>query len=173
MATDGNAVDKVEKDLLELQAMIENSADLRKLLNNPLINRSQQQKAILALADKAGFNKLTTQFLGVLAHNRRLLALADVIAAFRDALAKSRGESLAKVQTAFALTPAQTKSLQEQLSKVMGSNVTLEVSVDKDLLGGMIVTVGSKQIDDSVKRKLERLRRAMNANDNAGEKKAV
>jgi len=173
MATDGKAVDKVEKDLLELQAMIEGSADLQKLLQNSLINRGQQQKAILALAAKAGFNKLTTQFLGVLAHNRRLPALADVIAAFRDALAKSRGESLAKVQTAFALTPAQTKSLQEQLSKVMGSNVTLEVSVDKDLLGGMIVTVGSKQIDDSVKRKLERLRRAMNANENAGEKKAV
>jgi F-type H+-transporting ATPase subunit delta len=65
------------------------------------------------------------------------------------------------------LTTAQTKALQEQLSQVMGSNVTLEVSVDKDLLGGMVVTVGSKQIDDSVKSKLERLRRAMNANENA------
>jgi F-type H+-transporting ATPase subunit delta len=167
MATDGKAVDKVEKDLLELRSMIENSADLRKLLQNPLINRGQQQKAILALAEKAGFQKLTTQFLGALSHNRRLPALADIIAAFRDALAKSRGESLAKVQTAFALTTAQTKALQEQLSQVMGSNVTLEVSVDKDLLGGMVVTVGSKQIDDSVKSKLERLRRAMNANENA------
>ncbi len=173
MATEAKVVDKVEKDLLELQAMSDGSADLQKLLKNPLINPTQQQKAILALAEKAEFQKLTTQFLGVLAHNRRLPALSGVIGAFRDALAKSRGQALAKVQTAFALSDAQKKSLQEQLSKVMGSNVTLEVSVDKDLLGGMIVTVGSKQIDDSVKRKLERLRRAMNANENTGEKKAV
>src|SRR6185295_14314880 len=139
MATESKAVDKVEKDLLGLQGMIEGSADLRKLLYNPLINRVQQQKAILAIAAKAGFQKLTTQFLGVLAENRRLPALTDIIAAFRDALAKSRGEVQAQVQTAFALTPAQTKSLQDQLSKAMGSNVTLNVTVNKDLLGGMVV----------------------------------
>jgi F-type H+-transporting ATPase subunit delta len=172
MATDAQAVDKVEKDLLELQRMIESSADLQKVLNHPLINRAQQQKAVLALADKAGFQKITTQFLGVLADNRRLPALSGVIAAFQQALAKSRGEVQAKVETAFALTEAQTKFLQEQLSKAMGSTVTLNVTVNKSLLGGMVITVGSKQIDDSVKRKLERLRRAMNSNEQAGEKKA-
>jgi F-type H+-transporting ATPase subunit delta len=172
MATDAKAVDKVEKDLRELQSMIDSSPDLKSLLENPLVNRDQQQKALQAITAKAGFQKLTSQFIGVLSENRRLAALPAIIGAFNDALAKSRGEVKAKVETAYALTPAQTKQLQEQLAAAMGSNVTLDVSVNKDLLGGMIVTVGSRMVDDSVKRKLERLRRAMNANENAGEKKA-
>ncbi len=172
MATEAKAVEKVEKDLRELQNMIDASSDLKSLLENPLVNRGQQQKALQALAAKAGFQKLTSQFIGVLSENRRLAALPAIIGAFSDELAKSRGEVQAKVETAYALTPAQTKQLQEQLAAAMSSNVTLDVSVNKDLLGGMIVTVGSRMVDDSVKRKLERLRRAMNANENAGEKKA-
>ena len=77
------------------------------------------------------------------------------------------------MQTAYALTPAQTNALQEQLSKVLGARVSLNVEVNKDLLGGMIVTYGSRMIDDSVKRKLELLQRAMNANENAGVKGAA
>jgi F-type H+-transporting ATPase subunit delta len=153
--------------------MIASSDDFKSLLENPLVNRGQQQKALQAIAAKAGFQKLTSQFIGVLAENRRLAALPAVITAFGEALAKSRGEVQAKVETAYALTPAQTAQLKEQLAAAMGSNVTLDVSVNKELLGGMIVTVGSRMVDDSVKRKLERLRRAMNSNESAGEKKAV
>jgi F-type H+-transporting ATPase subunit delta len=167
MATDLKVIDKVEKDLRELQNMIDSSADLQSLLENPLVNRDQQQKALQAIASKAGFQKLTSQFIGVLAENRRLAALPAIIAAFNDELAKSRGVVQAKVETAYVLTPAQTKQLEEQLAAAMGSNVTLNVSVNKDLLGGMIVTVGSRMVDDSVKRKLERLRRAMNAGEKA------
>ena len=173
MATEAKAVEKVEKDLRELQSMIDLSDDLKSLLENPLVNRDQQQKALQALAAKAGFQKLTSQFIGVLSENRRLAALPAIIGACNDELAKSRGVVAAKVETAYALTPAQTKQLEEQLAAAMGSNVTLNVSVNKDLLGGMIVTVGSRMVDDSVKRKLERLRRAMNMNESAGDKKAV
>lgn len=173
MATEAKVVEKVEKDLRELQSMIDLSDDLKSLLENPLVNRDQQQKALQALAAKAGFQKLTSQFIGVLSENRRLAALPAIIGAFNDELAKSRGVVAAKVETAYALTPAQTKQLEEQLAAAMGSNVTLNVSVNKDLLGGMIVTVGSRMVDDSVKRKLERLRRAMNTNESAGDKKAV
>lgn len=161
MAAEAGLVVQVERDINELAAMLASSRDLRTLVTNPLIGRRQQKTAAMALAQKANFQGLTANFLGVLADNRRLEALESVIAAFREELRARRGEVEAKVQSAFALTPAQTKALQEQLSKAMGTNVTLNVEVKKELLGGMVVTVGSRMIDDSVSRKLEKLQRAM------------
>lgn len=162
MAEESKAVEQVERDLLELQSMLQSSDDLKTMVASPLVNRGQQTATVAALADQAKFHKLTANFLGVLAQNRRLPVLNDVIEAFRIELTRRRGEVLAQVQSAVALSPAQTKALQEQLSKAMGTNVTLNVEVRKELLGGMIVTVGSRMIDDSVKRKLEKLQRAMN-----------
>lgn len=162
MAAEDRLVEQVEKDLLELQSMLSSSEDLKAMATSPLVSRLEQTDAILALADKAKFQSLTKHFLGVLAQNRRLPALEGVIKAFRAELTRRRGQIDVKVQSAAALTPAQTKALQEQLSKAMGTNVTLNVEVQKDLLGGMVVTVGSRMIDDSVKRKLEKLQRAMN-----------
>lgn len=161
MAQQAQSVDKIEKDFAELEAMIAGSADLQSLIRNPLMNRVQQQSAILAISDKAGFSPLTNNFLGVLAQNRRLSMVSAVIRAFKAELGKRRGIVDARVQTAFALDDAQTKALQKSLSDAMGSNVTLNVEVNRDLLGGMIVTVGSRMIDDSVRRKLERLKRSM------------
>lgn len=161
MAAEGKVLDKVEQDLRELAAMLEGSPDLQSLVRNPLINRVQQKRAVEALGQSAKFDKLTTNFLGVLAHNRRLSVLSTMIESFQTEAAKRRGEVAARVQTAYALTPAQTDALQKELSKALGSNVTLNVEVAKDLLGGMIVTVGSRMVDDSLKRKLERLKRTL------------
>lgn len=163
MAEQAKSVEKVEKDLQELGAMIEGSPDLQRLIQNPLVNRDQQGRAVMALAEKAKFQDLTRRFLGVLASNRRMPIVSDVIHAVAKELSRRRGEVSARVRTAYALTPSQTKSLQDQLSKVMGSRVTLEVEVEKDLLGGMTVTVGSRMIDDSVRSKLEKLERSMNS----------
>ena len=165
MAESAKIIDKVEKNILSLQAMVKESDDFRRLIENPLISAPQKQKAVAEISAQAGFESLTVKFLGVLSNNRRLSALPVILRAFRTELARRRGEVEAKVQTAFALSPAQTKNLQEQLSKAMGSHVTLDVEVNRDLLGGMVVTVGSRMIDDSVKRKLEMLKRAMNSND--------
>ncbi len=154
---------KIEKDMEDLAAMMASSADLRALTANPLFDREAQKNAVAVLAEKAGFQRLTVNFLGVLASNRRLALLDGVIRAFRTEAARRRGERTAKVQTAYALTSQQTEALQAQLGKAMGSHVTLDVEVNKDLLGGMVVTVGSKQIDSSVRNKLDRLRRAMGA----------
>ncbi len=154
---------RVERDLEDLAAMLASSPDLRLLATNPLSSRDSQKTAVTALAEKAKFQKLTANFLGVLAANRRLAMLDSVIKAFRVEAARRRGERTAKVQTAYALTPEQTKALQEQLGKAMGSHVTLDVEINRDLLGGMVVTVGSKQIDSSVRSKLDRLKRAMGA----------
>lgn len=161
MAEKADSIAKIEKDFAELEAMIAASADLQSLIRNPLMNRTQQQAAILAISAKAGFSELTNSFLGVLAQNRRLPAMDAVIRAVKAELARRRGVVDARVQTAFALSDEQTKALQKSLSDAMGSHVTLNVEVNRDLLGGMIVTVGSRMIDDSVRRKLERLKRAM------------
>lgn len=161
MAEAAQSIEKVEKDFNELQAMIAGSKDLQSLIRNPLINRKAQQAAITAVAAQAGFSDLTAKFLGVLVQNRRLPILKDVIRALIAELNRRRGGVEAKVQTAVALSDAQTKDLQKSLSDAMGSNVTLNVEVNKSILGGMIVTVGSRMIDDSVRRKLERLKRTL------------
>lgn len=161
MAEQAGFIDKIEKDFNELEAMIAGSKDLDSLIRNPLFNRTNQKNAILALSQKAGFNDLTVRFLGVLAQNRRLPILPLVIRAVKTELTRRRGGVEAKVQTAFALNDMQARALQKSLSDAMGSNVSLNVEVNKDLLGGMIVTVGSRMIDDSVRRKLERLKRTL------------
>lgn len=166
MAAESKAIETIEKDMTDLSSMMAASPDLKAFIQNPLIGRGQHKRILSSLAEKAGFQALTRNFLGVLAHNRRLPILASVMTAFREELRRRRGEVQARVQTAYALSPAQTKTLQDELSKAMGSRVTLDVEVNKDLLGGMVVTVGSRMIDDSVRRKLERLKRSMSAGSN-------
>lgn len=156
----------VEKDLSEFESMLAASADLQAMVASPVIKRDAQVRAVAALADKAGFQAETKNFLQLLAYNRRLPGVADVIAAVRAESARRRGEVSARVQTAFALSPEQSKAVQDAIAKSLGRKVTLNVEVDKTLIGGMIVTVGSHMIDDSVKRKLERLERAMKSNTN-------
>lgn len=161
MAAEAGQVEKIEGDMRDLGAMIASSEDLKALLSNPLAGRERLSAAIGALAEQAKLQKLTSNFLGVLAVNNRLSMLEKIVIAFQDELVRRRGELRAKVQTAYALTNEQTQALKDQLGKAMGSNVTLDVEINKDLLGGMVVTVGSKQIDSSVKRQLELLKRAM------------
>ncbi len=163
LAQQAGQTDSVERDLQDLEKMLESAPELRAAIQNPLYNREQQQRTIMALAEKAKFQQLTANFLGVLGMNRRLPDLVAILGAVKDELAARRGEVKASVETAFALTEAQTRALREQLRKTIGADVALNVSVNRDLLGGMVVTVGSRMIDDSVARKLERLRRVMKA----------
>ena len=171
MADEAKSVEKIEKDMLALEAMLEGSEDLQRLIENPLMSSGAQQNGILAIATKAKFQKLTQNFLGVLVQNRRLGALPQVINAMKAELRTRRGEVEAKVVSAYALTPAQTNALQKDLSKAMGTNVNLSFEVDKELLGGMTVTVGSQMIDDSVRSKLDRLKRAMSSGSNQNQVK--
>lgn len=166
LAKDAKNLDKVEQDLQALKAMIEGSADLAGAIRSPLIDQSAMGRAIEAISAKAGFQPITQNFLGVLVKNRRLSALNEIIAAFAHALAGRRGELTVDVQVAQDLTPAQKKDLQAALSKSMGKEVTVRATVEPSILGGMIVTVGSRMIDDSVRRKLEKLRVAIGAGAN-------
>lgn len=168
-------LDKVEKDLGELRSMIEQSPDLSLLIHSPLINAVKAGTALAALAEKAGFQALTRNFLGVLGKNRRLQGLSAMIEAFYQELSRRRGEITVNVQTAQDMTPAQLAALQQSMSKSMGAEVSIRATVEPSILGGMIVTVGSQMIDDSVARKLERLKAAMSkqSNENITSKKEV
>lgn len=161
LADESKALDQVAADLKAIRAMMASSADLMRLIRSPVLGRSEQARAVSALAERAGFNVLTGRFLGTLASNRRLFALSSVIDAFLAELARRRGEATADVTSAIALTPAQTQALEEALKSVVGSKVSVDLKVDKSLIGGLVVRVGSRMIDTSLATKLRRLRLAM------------
>lgn len=166
IAEESGKIDAVEQDLNALEAMIAESQDLQTMIRSPLISRKNQQEAIQALAAKAKFQDITSNFLALLAQNRRLGMVQSMINAVRMDISRRRGEISATVQSAFNLSPDQEKALQDSLAKAMGQAVAVRVEVNQDLIGGMVVTVGSQMIDASVKRKLERLKIAMKGGAN-------
>ncbi|NCT40435.1 MAG: F0F1 ATP synthase subunit delta [Alphaproteobacteria bacterium] len=168
LAEDSKKLKDVEKDFSDLVGMASSSADFRQLIHSPVTSESQQFDAIDAIAKKARFTTITTNFLKVLVQNRRLNILESVLSVFQREVSKRRGEIIVTVETAQDLTAAQMKSLQDTLKKETGADVVLNTKVEPSILGGMIVTVGSHMIDDSVARKLERLKTSMTggANEN-------
>lgn len=161
LAESNNALDQVASDLKTLKAMIRDSADMRRALSSPALTRADQGKAMAALAKKAKFNGLTVNFLGLAAQNRRLFALNGIADAFLARLAAARGEISAEVASAVPLTDAQLNSLADTLKAAFGGNVAMDVTVDSSLLGGLVVKVGSKMVDSSLKTKLQHLKLAM------------
>jgi F-type H+-transporting ATPase subunit delta len=161
LAEESKALEKVEKDVAALYAMIKSSDDLRILLSSPQLSKATQMGAVNALAKKAKFQKLTQNFLGTLIQNGRLDVLLGIIEAFYAEMAKRRGEKTAIVNVVQDLTLKQKKDLQNALSKIAGGAVALDVRVTPEILGGMVVTLGSTMIDDSTARKLERLKLGM------------
>ena len=161
LADERKALDQVADNLRQLRAMLLDSADLRRLVRSPILSRAEQAKAIAAVAERAGFDPLTRNFLGLVAQNRRLFAVPGMIDAFLARLAARRGEVTAEVTSALALTPAQLGAVNEQLRKAMGSKIAVEVRVDPSLLGGLVVKVGSRMVDASLRSKLHRLQLAM------------
>lgn len=151
----------VEGDLDALQALLDESADLRRLVESPAFTKDVQASAIAAVLDKAGIKGLTKQFVGVVADNRRLFALPGMIKAFKQIAAEKRGEMSAEVTSAIALTAAQRKELSASLKEKLGSDVQLIEKVDASILGGLVVKVGSRMIDTSLKTKLNQLKYAM------------
>lgn len=161
LAEQRSALDQVAGDLKSLRAMIESSVDLRRLLSNPVMSRKVQLQAMSALAGKAGFNELTGRFVGVLASNRRLVALSAIIQAFLARLAAKKGEVTAQVVAARALSSQQQDALGAALKKAVGGNVALDLRVDPTLIGGLVVQVGSRMLDASLKTKLQQVQLAM------------
>ena len=155
------AVDQVTADLERFQAMLDESEDLRRFVASPVFSSGDQVKAVEALAAKAGISGFFANFLKVVARHRRLFALPGMIRAYRMIAAAQRGEVTAEVTSAHALAPEQENELKAALKSVTGKEVTVAVTVDPSILGGLIVKVGSRQIDTSLRTKLSTLKLAL------------
>jgi F-type H+-transporting ATPase subunit delta len=163
LARDEKALDRVGDSLAPLKAAIEQSDELRALLASPSVSRTAAAAAIEALAGQLDLDPLTAKFLGVLARNGRLGQLGAVIKAFNELLASFRNEMVAEVTSAHPLGDDQVEALKAQLRARYRRDVTVDLHVDKSILGGLIVKVGSQQIDGSIRTKLNSLAHAMKA----------
>jgi F-type H+-transporting ATPase subunit delta len=161
LALDAKSVAAVEKDLGRFEALLSGSEDLKRLISSPVFSSEDQLHAIGAIADKAGITGLVGNLLRVVAANRRLFALPGIIAAFHKIAAEHRGEVSADVTSAHALTAAQENELKATLKSVAGKDVTINVTVDPSILGGLVVKMGSRQIDTSLRTKLSSLKLAL------------
>jgi F-type H+-transporting ATPase subunit delta len=162
LADETKSLDKVAQDLATFRRLLEESADLNRLVASPVISRALQGKALLAVLDAAGISGLTRNFIGTVAANGRARDLPAMSSAFLAELARRRGETTATVTTAVPLSPAQLQQLGDSLRSVLGSNkVSIDARVEPDILGGLVVKVGSRLFDSSVRSKLQRLQLAM------------
>lgn len=162
LAESRNQLDAVAADLAALAKMIVDSADLKRLINSPVLSRAEQGKAMAAVVKAAGFGELTQKFMGLIAQNRRLFAVPAMIKAYQKQLAAKRGELTAEVTAARTLTAQQQAAVSDAIKRVVGGgSVAIDVKVDPSLLGGLIVRVGSRMIDNSLKTKLQKMQLSM------------
>lgn len=161
LAEEKGELDKVAGDLRDLRKMLADSADFRRMVASPVIDRKQRTAAVEEIAKRGGLSTLTANFLGVLVHNGRLFTLDATIGAFLALLAGKRGELTAHVSSATPLAESQIAAVSAALKKALGRTVALESSVDPSLIGGLVVKVGSRMIDGSLKTKLQRLSLSM------------
>lgn len=161
LAVDSNSLDETEKGLERFDDLIRGSEDLARMLRSPVFSASEQIAALNAILAKAGIGGLVANFVRVVARNRRLFAMRDMLAAYRLLLAEHSGEEAADVTVARKLAPHQKKQLQKVLRDEVGKDVSINEVVDPALLGGMIVKVGSRQIDTSLRTKLSSLKLAL------------
>ncbi len=161
LAAEKKVVAAVESDLAQLGEAILGSGDLAALIRNPQVSRDAAAGAMDGLAKLLKLSALTKNFLGVLAQNRRLGALPEVVRAFAAIAAAARGEVTAEVTSAHPLSDAQIKALAAKLKAREGKDVSIRASVDPEVLGGLVVRIGSTQIDSSIRTRLNTLAHAM------------
>jgi F-type H+-transporting ATPase subunit delta len=161
LAKESKQLPQLETDLKSFQGMLDHSQDLRRLVRSPVISAEDQAKALGAILQRAGISGLTASFFKLIVRNRRLFAIADMLKDFRTLLARERGEVSADVTSAHTLTADQINALKDALHAQVGKDVQINTRVDPNLLGGLIVKVGSRMIDSSLRTKLNNLRVAM------------
>lgn len=161
LALEEGAIDAVAADLDMFNQALDASNDLVRLVKSPVFSAEEQTRALAAVLDKLGIGGLARNFLLLAAKNRRLFAVPAMIGAFRGLLARHRGETSASVTAAAKLTEAQAAALKQALKAALGKEVMLEERVDPSLLGGLVVKVGSRMVDTSLRTRLNSLRIAM------------
>jgi len=161
LARDQRQIEAVGKSLEGLGQALVDSRDFADLVASPLVSRDEAGEAFAALAPQLQIDPITTNFLGVLARNGRKNELNNVIRAFRRLAAEHRGEANAEIVTAHPLNDDQLATLKQQLRARAGKDVNIDASIDPDILGGIVVKLGSQRIDASIRTKLNRLASAM------------
>ncbi len=161
LAKEADALDDAERDMQALGEALEASADLRSLCTSPLYDRDEQARAMEAVARKMELSELGRKTAGLLAVKRRLFMLDDVIRIFSAIMADHRGEVTAEITAARKMSDAQQKALAAKLKEAIGSEVRLNVTVDERIIGGLVVKVGSKMVDSSIRSRLAALQNAM------------
>lgn len=161
LAKGAGGLDAVLKDVLSLSSMLSSSEDLRRLVLGGAFGVADQKKGLMALADKASFSPITKKFLGIVCDNRRLPAIEGILAAVLFDIAREKGEVTVDVIAAAAFDKGQEDKLRQILQKALGLTVHLHVIQDPSILGGLVVQIGSRRIDASVRGKLDRLARAL------------
>jgi len=154
-------LDQVAKELDALGVLLDESIELRVLTTSPIISLSNQSAAMALMVKTVGFSKTVANFIGVVTSNRRLDQLVNIINEFNRLLSHHRGEVNASVTTAYRLDKSQLGALSAKLKSMVGSDVNMEANVDDELLGGMVVRIGSRMIDSSLKTKLANLEATM------------
>ncbi|MEO0672517.1 MAG: F0F1 ATP synthase subunit delta [Pseudomonadota bacterium] len=161
LSKEQNQLEAVEADLVSFESLIDDSDDLKRLVRSPVYSAEDQLRALSAVLDKAGLSSLAGNFLKLIARNRRLFAVEGMIKIFRDLAARDRGEVQADVTSATPLSDEQIESLKAKLKASIGQDVQLNTRVDPSVLGGLIVKVGSRMIDSSLRTKLATLKMRM------------
>ena len=161
LAVEEKALEKVEQDLNRFASALDAVEDLRRLVRSPVFTAEEQERAIAAILEQMEIEGLTANFLKLIARNRRLFAAPDMIKAFRALLARHRGQTSAEVTSALPLSEGQLRALQTALKAALHKEVQLDQKVDATLLGGLVVKVGSRMIDSSLRTKLNSLKQTM------------
>jgi F-type H+-transporting ATPase subunit delta len=161
LALESNAVDQVKADLASFDAMVGSSPDLTRLVRSPVFSAEDQAKALAAILDKAGIKGIAANFLRVVAANRRLFAVREIIRGFNALVARHKGEVTAEVTVAEQLNDARMNDIRDALKQVTGKDVQVDVTVDPSIIGGLKVKLGSRMVDASLRTKLNSIKFAM------------
>jgi F-type H+-transporting ATPase subunit delta len=161
LALETNAIEAVKTELDRFDAIVADNADLTRLVRSPVFSAEEQLQALSAVLERMGIRGLAANFLKLAASNRRLFAVRDMIKAFRALVAQHKGEATAAVTVAEPLKDAHVDALRAALKAVSGKDVDLDVKVDPAILGGLVVKLGSRMVDSSLRTKLNAIRHAM------------
>ena len=161
LARDANSIDAVKGDLERFDALLKDSADLNRLVRSPVFSADEQLQALSAVLNRAGIGGLAAQFLKLVTANRRLFAVREMIKAFRELVAQHKGEATAQVIVAEKLKDEHLDTLRNALQSISGKQVDFDVKIDPAIIGGLVVKLGSRMVDTSLRTKLNAIRHAM------------
>jgi F-type H+-transporting ATPase subunit delta len=161
LALESNAIDLVRSDLDRFDALVNDIADLERLVRTPVYGAETQTRALTAVLEKAAIGGIAANFLKLVTSNRRLFAVREMIKAYRALVARHHGELTAQVTVAEALTDAHRRAIEDALKSVTGKDVGLDIKVDPAIIGGLVVKLGSRMVDSSLRTKLNSIKHAM------------